>query len=790
MREVFNLFGTITMNGVQKVQEQLSGIEKHVVQAEKALSKWGRQTAKAGVMLSKNITAPIAGTTAAIGALAVSTGKYADHILDLEQITGLSTDTLQEFENVARVAGVSFDEFTMSASKFMQRLPKIIKESGPASDSIKALGINVFDASGRVRDMNDLFPELIKRLQSVSNVAERNAFAQQIFGESLKNLAPVLGMTAEQLDAARQEAHDLGLVMGKDALNAANESRAEFEKLGAAFSVLGRNLSGAFIPIIKDSLIPLMRDTVIPAVQGFAQRLGDLAKWFTSLPKDVQKTAIAITAAAAAAGPLLIVIGNTAKAVAGLRSAILLLNSALIANPFVLTAAAIGGVAIAIYNADKAARQWKATIADDIAQKQTDAIREGLERLIPYYDTLANASKDVIDPAEYEVIREEVGKLETNLADLGVQIDWNAGAVKKLNQAEALLNGMTQSATDSVEKQTDAYNDNADAILAKLNAGQKENEREEEAKRLAEEEKRKAKELADAKIQFAEMWDQKAQSVLLSQEARLEKEYQTAIDQAKKLGEETTKIEQYYDELRAQNAQARADREIQIERQKKDAVLDIFNTVASGYQQISNNITQSRIQNIDQELQKQIWAIERSTASEEEKQALIAKAEEDAAKRKKVEQRKQAIREKVAGIFSVAVNTAAGMMRAFKDFPAYVAPFIAAGIAATGAIQTGVIASQPLPMATGGLVMADPGKGIIANIGEGKQDELVLPMETGAQVLANKILKGLNASQTTNNRTMEVHLHIGNYMGDRQSLKELERSLQSVRFEENDRRIM
>jgi len=51
--------------------------------------------------------------------------READKLLDLEQITGLSTDTLQEMENVSRIAGVSFDGLTDTITKWVSGCEKI-----------------------------------------------------------------------------------------------------------------------------------------------------------------------------------------------------------------------------------------------------------------------------------------------------------------------------------------------------------------------------------------------------------------------------------------------------------------------------------------------------------------------------------------------------------------------------------------------------------------------------------------------------------------------------------------
>ena len=51
--------------------------------------------------------------------------READKLLDLEQITGLSTDTLQEMENVSRIAGVSFDGLTDTITKWVSGCERI-----------------------------------------------------------------------------------------------------------------------------------------------------------------------------------------------------------------------------------------------------------------------------------------------------------------------------------------------------------------------------------------------------------------------------------------------------------------------------------------------------------------------------------------------------------------------------------------------------------------------------------------------------------------------------------------
>ena len=82
--------------------------------------------------------------------------------------------------------------------------------------------------------------------------------------------------------------------------------------------------------------------------------------------------------------------------------------------------------------------------------------------------------------------------------------------------------------------------------------------------------------------------------------------------------------------------------------------------------------------------------------------------------------------------------------------------------------------------------------------------ELIMPMETGAEVLAEKLLQkisqftipqpayamagGGSNSYAYDNRRSEVHLHVGTLIADDLGLKKLERSLSQFRISEAQRR--
>jgi len=323
--EVFRIVGTIAISGTGNASKELEQLGKLSKDAFKALESLSKGVNKFGMYLSKNLTAPLAIVGETMGRLARSTGQYADKLLDLSQITGLSTDSIQEYEHVARVAGVSSEGFLSVITKLSNSLPEIAQGTGSAAKALDQLGINVLDASGNARNMNILFPEIIRSLQGMENITERNALAQDIFGKSLKDVAPILGMSAEEMNRARTEAHELGLVMDGKAIDSANNFRVGMDKLKAQFAAAGREIANGLLPMLNEQFIPLIQSTVIPMIRYAAELFEKLMGVIDLLPGPLQKVVIGLGLMAAAVGPAALMVGKLTIAVKGAGEGLTLL---------------------------------------------------------------------------------------------------------------------------------------------------------------------------------------------------------------------------------------------------------------------------------------------------------------------------------------------------------------------------------------------------------------------------------------------------------------------------------
>jgi hypothetical protein len=322
---VFKLFGVIGLKGGDIAKKDLKALGEAGEKLSKTLNTVAKSANHLGTLLSKSFTAPLAVVGGAVGVLAVKTGQYANKLSELAQTTGLTTDSIQEYEHVARVAGVSSEGFLSVITKLSNSLPEIAQGSGSAAKALDQLGINVLDVNGNARDMNKLFPEIIRGLQGMENITERNALSQDIFGRSLKDIAPILGMSAEEMNNARTEAHKLGLVMDGKAIEGANNFRIGMDKLKAQFAAAGREIANGLIPILNEQFIPLIQSTIIPTVRFLAETFEKLMGVIDLLPGPLQKVVIGLGLMAAAAGPVVLIFGKLTLAVKGAIASLSLL---------------------------------------------------------------------------------------------------------------------------------------------------------------------------------------------------------------------------------------------------------------------------------------------------------------------------------------------------------------------------------------------------------------------------------------------------------------------------------
>lgn len=252
----------IQLEGYQK---ELEGTTTDTQQADKATEDYGKQQEKTSDKLAKAgqvLTGLQSGFQMLMGAIRTikqvydtfigDTVKLADDLMVQAQVTGLSTDALQEYAYMAELVDTDVNVITGSMTKMVKNMATATKGTGDAYKAFEKLGVAVTDSNGEMRDQNDVFAEVIQALGQMTNETERDALSMQIFGKSARELNPLIEAGADNIEEFRQQAHEMGYVLDEETLGALGSVDDNMQMLKNNFESAKRQIATGLLPIVLD----------------------------------------------------------------------------------------------------------------------------------------------------------------------------------------------------------------------------------------------------------------------------------------------------------------------------------------------------------------------------------------------------------------------------------------------------------------------------------------------------------------------------------------------------------
>ena len=269
--EIFKLFGSIFVNNdeanksIAKTDEKASGVASTLGNGVKKAAKWG--------------AAVVGGATAAatgLTALASKTAESADEVDKMSQKLGLSREAYQEWDYVLSQSGVDINSMQSGLKTLTNKIDDAKNGSKSAQEMFSKLGISMDDLNSMSRE--DIFNTVVSSMQGMGDTAERAALANDLLGKSGQNLTPLFNSTAESTENLKNKAHELGMVMSDETVNAGVKFTDTVDTLKRSAGGLFNSLGGALLPIIQkvcDSLVGYM-----PQIQ---EMIGQLTPILTQL---------------------------------------------------------------------------------------------------------------------------------------------------------------------------------------------------------------------------------------------------------------------------------------------------------------------------------------------------------------------------------------------------------------------------------------------------------------------------------------------------------------------------
>lgn len=192
-----------------------------------------------------------AGAAAAVGALATLTlkaGESAGELVDLSVKTGISTTRLQELTYAGAQLGFSLEAVTSAQYKLVRAMNSAAEGKGAQAEAFEALGVSAVDASGKLRDSQIVFDEVVDALGKIESPTEADALAMTLFGKSAQELNPVIRAGSEEIARLSDEAHEMGAVMSEENVAALEEFDDKVQSLKMSGQGLLRSVATAFLP--------------------------------------------------------------------------------------------------------------------------------------------------------------------------------------------------------------------------------------------------------------------------------------------------------------------------------------------------------------------------------------------------------------------------------------------------------------------------------------------------------------------------------------------------------------
>jgi hypothetical protein len=201
--------------------------------------------------LAKRAAVGVAAFGAALIASTVATANHAQTVEQQARARGLATDEYQEASHVFGRAGADVSDIADTLGQLTDRAYDAAGGSKEAAEQFALVGIGVDKLKGK--DPLELFELLADGVANTSDQNKGLAASMRLLGDdSARKLLPVLRQGKAGIQAMRQEAHDLGLVLDSEAIEASRKFSGQWRTLKGTVESVRREIGLALMPVLGD----------------------------------------------------------------------------------------------------------------------------------------------------------------------------------------------------------------------------------------------------------------------------------------------------------------------------------------------------------------------------------------------------------------------------------------------------------------------------------------------------------------------------------------------------------
>lgn len=272
---------------------------------EGRLKGWGAAVSGIG----RNITLGGGALLAGLVATSKAAIEIGSDLVDMSARTGTSIEALGELGHAAEMSGSSMTGLESGLRKMQKMLA-----GDDAAETLSDLGLSLSNIEELSTDKQ--FEAIADKIGAIENNAERTATAMKIFGKGGAELIPLMLEGADGIEALRQEARRLGLVMSTEDAQAAEGFGDQLDTLWKVIRMGVANVGSALIPTLSE-----LTDYIVRAAATAGAWIKANRPLIVSLAK-VLAIVVAVGSGLVIAGGVLTLLGGAAGGLAAIMGGV------------------------------------------------------------------------------------------------------------------------------------------------------------------------------------------------------------------------------------------------------------------------------------------------------------------------------------------------------------------------------------------------------------------------------------------------------------------------------------
>lgn len=264
--EIFKLVGSIFVDNekandsIQKTDSKAQGVGKTLLDGIGTAAKW-----------SAGLVAGAGAIAGGVTALATSAASTADDIDKMSQKIGLTKEGYQEWSYIMGQNGMDVDKLQSGIKTLVTQMDSAASGGEKASGMFQELGVSIYDSNGAMKDQETMMEDTLYALAEMENGTEKAKMAYELFGKSGSEMLPMLNQGADGMKDLKERAHELGLIMGDETVDAGVKLGDTMDDIKKSFSAAGTKLGGALIPVVQKIADMILK--YMPQILGLFENL-------------------------------------------------------------------------------------------------------------------------------------------------------------------------------------------------------------------------------------------------------------------------------------------------------------------------------------------------------------------------------------------------------------------------------------------------------------------------------------------------------------------------------------